>query len=181
MTDYPIPDSCNRDYFIEQYPDLADVFRPKTKAQISLAQPSPRKPKRVVPPPLKPPERAGDVIVLWLPLPDAKLQPNRKASLHHMARAKITKGARQAAGFVAAIVRGPDHPWTEVRIDLTLWTAGRPDRDGCIGWVKSYVDALQDAGLIADDSGVHWGNVVRNTGKASGGRREVEIVVTKLE
>lgn len=167
----------NGERWAQQFPELRKNQGATKHA--NLASPTPRKAKPKATALVKP-VREDDMLIITLPLPSPQLQPNRKTSLHHMARARITKGAREAAGFVARMVKGPDHPWTNVRLDLNFWTAGRPDRECCIGWVKSYVDALQDAGIIVNDFTLEYGDVVRNTGKQSDGKREVELVITKL-
>ena len=166
----------NLDDWADQHPQF---FR--KKAGQNLAQPTKSKAKAsVVPKQLKPPERAGDVLLLFFPLPPVELQPNKKMRLHHFARAKFTKAAREAGGFVALQGRAEDHPWNQARIDMTFWTGGRPDRDGCIGWVKAYLDALQDVGIIRNDSELIIGDVVRHTGKQANGRREVELCITRV-
>jgi Holliday junction resolvase RusA-like endonuclease len=172
--------TCNRDYFIQQYPDLADVFSPKTKSQQTLAQPTPRKPRRTVAPlPLRKPERAGEVAVLYLPLPPPELQTNIKHKINPYKVTKLIKATRSASAFIASQIRPPE-PWTAARVDVKCYGVGRIDRDGVIGWLKNQIDGLQDAGLIDDDNGIEWGTIERFTAKQSEGRKEVELVITNL-
>lgn len=171
-------DTCNRDYFIEQFPDLADVFRPKSAAQKSLATPTPRKAKPQ-PLPLKAPERAGNVIVLTMPLPPRELQPNQKIRLHHYKRAKLTKATRNAAGMYMHVALQGAQDWRNVRLDVTLWTARKLDTDSVWGWLKATRDGIADA-MKVDDSGFELGTITQHTGKQSGDRREVELTLTRL-
>jgi crossover junction endodeoxyribonuclease RusA len=170
--------TCNRDYFIQQYPDLADVFKPKTKAQQSFAQPTPRKSRpKPAPLPLRKPERAGDVLVLFLPLPPEELHPN--ARVHFQNKARHAKNARNIAATIATTAR-LEAPWEAARIDATFYLPRVRDADGLWTWIKNYIDGLQQI-IIQNDSRVQLGDVWQHTGKLSDGRREVEITLTRLE
>jgi hypothetical protein len=171
-------DTANRYYFAEQYPDLADVFLPKTKAQMSLAQPTPPRRKRTVAAlPLRAPERAGDVIVIPLPLPARVLHKNGRTK-NYKWKASVTKAARNAAMSLTSLVR-PAEQWQSVRMDATLWIANRNDDDGVWAWLAAYRDGIALA-LGLNDRHFTAGNVTQHTGVTSGGRREVEITVTRL-
>lgn len=171
--------TCNRDYFAQQYPDLADVFRPKAKSQQSLATPTPRKPRPQALP-LRAPERAGDVALVWLPLPPPELQPNRITNVNPYKLTRLRQATREASKFIGKTA-APSSPWASVRIDVRLYgVTGRMDRDGIIGWIKNLIDGLQDCGLLEDDNGVTWGTIERLRLKESEGRREVELQITKL-
>jgi hypothetical protein len=172
-------DTANRYYFAEQYPDLADVFLPKTKAQMSLAQPTPPRRKRTVAAlPLRAPERAGDVIVISLPLPHRVLHKNGRTK-NYKWKASVTKAARNAAAGMAALVK-PKEQWQHVRIDATFWIANRNDDDGAWAYIAAYRDGIADA-LGLNDRNFQTGNVAQHTGKASAGRREVEICITRID
>jgi hypothetical protein len=173
-------DTANRYYFAEQYPDLADVFLPKAKSQMSLAQPTPPRRKRTVAAlPLRAPERAGDVAILWLPLPPPELQPNIKHKINPYKLTKLIRATRDASAFVASQI-APAEPWTAARVDVKCYGVGRMDRDGIIGWLKNVVDGWQKV-LIHDDNGIEWGTIERFTVKQSAGRREVEICITRID
>jgi hypothetical protein len=171
-------DTSNREYFIQQYPELADVFRPKTKAQLSLAHPTPRKKRTPAPLPLRAPERAGDVAMLWMPLPAPELQTNIKHKINPYKLTKLIRATREASAFIVRQI-APTEPWSAARVDVKCYGVGRMDRDGIIGWLKHTVDGWQEL-LIHDDNGIEWGAIERFTPKASNGRREVELCVTRL-
>jgi Holliday junction resolvase RusA-like endonuclease len=168
----------NGEIWAQQVPELARV-QGSTK-HANLAQPTPRKPKRIVKPlPLKEPERAGDVCVIPLPLPAKELQPNIKTKINPYKLTKLIRATRDASAFIAGKVRPPE-PWAAVLIDVRLYGVGRMDRDNIIGLLKHTIDGLQDARVIENDNGVTWGAIERRSAKQSGDRREVELVVTRL-
>jgi crossover junction endodeoxyribonuclease RusA len=169
--------TCNRDYFIQQYPDLADVFRPKTKSQQTLAQPTPRKPRRTVAPlPLRAPERAGDVILVFLPMPPKELSPNSRA--HWKRKASLVQATRGIAALQARKV-ALSEPWTKAVIDIKAWTANRHDEDNLIAACKAMLDGVAE-GLGMNDRHFTIGTVRQFTGKQSEGRREIEFQITNL-
>lgn len=175
MTDtYGYPQT-NRDYWDQQYPG---IFKPVPKVQQSLAQPTPRKAKPA-PTPLRKPERAGDVICIWLPLPHAQLHKNGSKSKNRGWVASLIRSAKNAAHFAAWIVRFPEPP-KAVRIDLTFYMTRRRDDDGLIHWCVPYRDGIASA-LGCNDGNFTTGDVRQVTGKAAGDRREVELVLTKIE
>ena len=178
MTDHSYSyGKTNANYWQEKYPGIFDKVQGGTK-HANLSQPTPRKAKPA-PLPLRAPERAGDVIVLWLPLPPPELQSNRKSSLHYHARARLVKATREAAAFIARMV-APEPRWNAVRLDVTIWTARRIDRVNALEWLKATIDGAAD-GLGIDDTHFQPGDIVQRTGKASEGRREVELTLTRLE
>jgi hypothetical protein len=166
----------NANYWQEMYgPGLFDKLQGATKHK-SLAQPTPRKapPK---PLPLRAPERAGDVIVIPLPLPARVLHKNGRTK-NYKWKASVTKAARNAAMSLTSLVR-PAEQWQSVRMDATLWIANRNDDDGVWAWLAAYRDGIALA-LGLNDRHFTAGNVTQHTGVTSGGRREVEITVTRL-
>jgi crossover junction endodeoxyribonuclease RusA len=169
----------NRDYFIDQYPDLADVFKPKTKAQQSFAQPTPPRKSRPKPAPLplRKPERAGDVIVFVMPLPGRELSPNGR--VHWNVKREATKAARNAAAMLVRVVANEEWWGCPVRIDVTLWGGRRMDSDNVWAALKAHRDGVAD-GLMTTDAQFELGNITQHTGVKSEGRREVEIQITRI-
>lgn len=165
----------NRDYWDQKYPG---IFRPIPKVQQSLAMPTPRKRPKPIPLPLKPPERAGDVCLLWIPLPPPELQTNIKHKINPYKLTKLIRATRDASAFLARQI-APAEPWTAARVDVKCYGIGRMDRDGIIGWLKNVVDGWQKI-LIHDDNGIEWGTIERFTAKYSEGRREVQIQLTRV-
>jgi crossover junction endodeoxyribonuclease RusA len=172
-------DTANRYYFAEQYPDLADVFLPKTKAQMSLAQPTPPRRKRTVAAlPLRAPERAGDVIVISLPLPPKPLSPNGRS--HWGAKSKAVKAARTIAKTFVQHVATSDWLGRSVRLDVRRWADKKMDSDNFWGALKAYRDGIAD-GLMTTDAQFELGDIQQFTGVKSEGRREVEICITRID
>jgi hypothetical protein len=166
-------DTCNRDYWEQQYPG---VFKPIPAVQKSLAHPTPRKKRTPAPLPLRAPERAGDVLLLWLPLPPEELHPN--ARVHYQNKARHAKSARNIAATIAAMADLPE-PWVTARIDATFYLPRVRDCDGLWTWIKNYIDGLQGH-VIKNDSHLTLGDIQQASGKASEGRREVQIQITRV-
>jgi hypothetical protein len=168
-------DTSNRAYWNQQYPG---IFKPIPAVQQSLASPTPpRKRKQVAPLPLRAPERAGDVLLLWLPLPPDELHPNSR--VHYQNKARHAKSARNIAATIAAMANLPA-PWETARLDATFYLPRVRDCDGLWTWIKNYIDGLQGL-LIRNDSHLTLGDIQQATGKQSEGRREVELTITRLE
>lgn len=143
------------------------------------AKASKAKKPRPAPLPLRAPERAGDVCVIPLPLPNAKLQPNRAVSLHWQEKGRLAKAMRTACGFIAAQVKPPE-PFKRARLDITTWTANKVDPSNVWAWCKSAIDALADAGIIVNDRDLECGEILGYYGKTTKGRREMEFQITRL-
>lgn len=112
-----------------------------------------------------------------LPLPPRDLHPN--ARVHWAAKARATKQARQT-GYVAARVAwglSPPPCWPLARVTATFYfkTNRKQDRDNLIAWLKSYIDGLEDFGIIDDDTNLLWGEVEWEVSK-SDPRVELEVV-----
>lgn len=165
----------NANYWAEQYPGIFDNAQGSTK-HASLSQPSKAR-KRVALSPLAPPRREGETLVITLPLPHRVLHKNGRTKNFDW-KASLTKAARNAAKSLASFVR-PAEQWQAVRIDATFWIANRNDDDGAWAYIAAYRDGIADA-LGLNDKHFTAGNVIQHTGKASEGRREVQIVVTKI-
>ena len=167
---------CNANYWQEQYPGIFDKLQGATK-HANLSQPTPRKAKRTVVPRLKPPERAGDVIRLTLPIPPKALNPNGRVhwSVKHKSAAALKE---QAAVLMRVVARG-EH-WNAARIDVTLWGPKRFDADNLIASLKHAFDGIAET-IDCNDRYFQIGDVRQHTGKQSEGRREVELTLTRLE
>jgi crossover junction endodeoxyribonuclease RusA len=167
----------NKDYWDQQYPG---VFRPIPKSHQSLAQPTPPRKSRPKPAPLplRKPERAGDVIVIPLPLPHKILHKNGRTK-NYKWKASVTKAARNAALTMAYLVR-PKEPWQAVRIDLTFWVGRKHDDDGLIHWAVPYRDGIAEA-IGVNDANFQQGRVSQFVDGSATGRREVEITLTRLQ
>lgn len=159
MTQPDIPDSSNRAYFIEQYPDLADVFAPPTKAIKSLATPTPRKAKRVVQPmPLKPPERAEERKVMKFTIQGEPIGAPRMTRRDKWKKRPCVEryfawkdSARAAAGVLPMADHieslswtayfEPPQSWSKLKRTAVIETLHRskPDRDNID---KAVLDAL---------------------------------------
>jgi hypothetical protein len=166
--------ATNRDYWDQQYPG---IFKPIPKVQQSLASPNPPPKRRTVAAmPLRAPERAGDVLLLWLPLPPEELHPN--ARVHFQNKARHAKAARNIAATVAAMAKFPE-PWDAARIDATFYLGRVRDADGLWTWIKNYIDGLQGQ-IIKNDSRLLLGDIQQASGKQANDRREVELTLTRL-
>lgn len=98
-------------------------------------------------------------ILISLPLPPAKLHPNRRPI--HQERARLTKQYRAAARYAAidAMNRAgwraaPRWKRATVLAVFAFRTNRRRDRDNLLAWLKSAFDGLADSGLIDNDSGL---------------------------
>jgi len=94
-------------------------------------------------------------------LPDPDLNPNKR--LHYMKLASAKRDAREMAKAFACEQVRPTTPFDKAHITVT-WVAGdkrRRDPDNLFASMKSYIDGLVDAGLIADDSAMHVSYTLR--------------------
>ncbi len=89
-------------------------------------------------------------MILRLPYPPSKLNPNRK--VHHMVRARLTKAYRKECGF-EALAQGL-HRMDGDTLSLTITfhppDKRRRDRDNAITAFKSGQDAIADVTGIDD-------------------------------
>jgi Holliday junction resolvase RusA-like endonuclease len=94
-----------------------------------------------------------NIIIINFPLPPRVLHHNGRTKRYGYL-ASVVKKARHDAGWIAK-PHAPSEPWTRATFHATFYfTAKRKrDDDGLLDWVKPYRDALQDAGIIADDNG----------------------------
>jgi len=101
-------------------------------------------------------------IEIELPLPPAVLHPN--ARTHWAAKARSTKRYRNSAYIrtLAVLNGGPAPRWQSATVRAAWYFAPAKrgaalrtrDADGLISWLKAAFDSLQDAGIIANDSGL---------------------------
>ena len=94
-------------------------------------------------------------------LPDPDLNPNKR---HHYM--KLANAKRHAKDHAIALVyeQGrPETPYESCHITITFVAgdARRRDVDNCFSSMKSFIDGLVAAGLIADDSAMHVSYTLR--------------------
>lgn len=98
-----------------------------------------------------------------LPLPPKELHPNHTVGSRNgrLGKAAKTKKYRADAccGAVACAMNAnhPHHaPWKKAAIQATFFFRDKRsrDKDNLLAWLKSAFDGLQDAGIIANDSGL---------------------------
>ena len=84
-------------------------------------------------------------------LPDPDLNPNKRH--HYMKLARAKRDARVMAKALACEQVRPNPPFEKAHITITwIGNRRRRDPDNLFAAMKSYIDGLVDAGLIADDS-----------------------------
>lgn len=167
----------NRTDWLAKHPELAK-FLPRAKSMADPNPTSPRKKRQPKPLPLRAPELAGDVLVLWLPLPPAKLQANKANNKSWQETHRLRKAHRSACALVASLARLPE-PFRRARLDITTWTANKVDPANIWHWCKAAIDALQGL-VIEDDRELETGDARSIYGKATDGRREMQFTVTRL-
>lgn len=114
-------------------------------------------------------------IVIDLPLPPDCLHPNSRP--HWAQKAKATKACREMACIVGRTKR-PPKPFMRADYRLTFWLKRKRDYDGLISFCKAYLDGLQDAGIIANDSEFRPAGIERFSGKKqTGGKTGVRIEI----
>ena len=108
-----------------------------------------------------------DAIVIDLPLPHRVLHPNGRTRAYGW-KAKLVREHRAMACMVA---RGhaPKKPWVWARYRVTFDLPRKQDEDNLLASVKSYLDGLQDAGIVANDSGLRCESVTIRSGKKQTG------------
>lgn len=111
----------------------------------------------------------GPIVVIDLPLPPDCLHPNSRP--HWRAKAKAVKAYRELACVVAKTKR-PKTPLRSASYKLTFWLARKRDYDGLLSWVKAAIDALQDAGVLVNDSDFRPAGIERFSGKKQTGGKQ---------
>ncbi len=128
-----------------------------------------------------------DVLTIELPIPNKATHPNSRGHWSKIAKAK--KEQRHDAHAEANVALrhggyGAPH-WERASIKATFHKPGNQaklsDQDGMIAWLKATADGLQDASIIANDSGLVWLPPVELLGEEAGKERKLVLVITKLE
>jgi crossover junction endodeoxyribonuclease RusA len=118
----------------------------------------------------------GTAVNIDLPLPPKETNPNARS--HWRPKAAATKRQRSAAAVLARQATQfacYGFPWKAATVQATFYRGRRIDADNALASLKASFDGLADAGIIANDSGLTHLPVVQVTGKATGGRRGVEL------
>jgi crossover junction endodeoxyribonuclease RusA len=96
-------------------------------------------------------------VTFTLPLPPRELSPN--ARVHWAKKAKATRDYRYDAKVEGwRVVPASQRPgWTEAIATTVVFAPNRRrrDRDNLLASLKSAFDGLVDAGILADDAGLH--------------------------
>ena len=108
-------------------------------------------------------ELTEPVIVLDLGLPPRKLHPNGRVAWRE--KATLTKAYRGYAADTTVLAMqklSMKRPLlTKARIQFIFYVARRQDPDNLLAWMKSGIDGMADAGLLADDRDVAYEPVVQ--------------------
>ena len=123
-----------------------------------------------------------NTITITLPLPHKVLHPNGRTR-HYGKRLRLTKSARTDAYYASlAVLEGRQPLWPAVVVQPTFYLARRMDGDGLAAWLKAYLDgAIQDAKIAHNDSAVVLLPPEQVTAKAAKGKREVVLVITRVD
>jgi crossover junction endodeoxyribonuclease RusA len=113
-----------------------------------------------------------------LPLPPKALSPN--ARVHWRPKAAAVAAYRRTAKVAGAFVPASQRPaWSEAVAQLTFYLPDRRrrDRDNLAASMKAAFDGLVDAGILADDAGLHHEPVRMEIDRE---RPRVEITIRPL-
>jgi hypothetical protein len=93
-------------------------------------------------------------LTITLPLPDRRLSPN--ARVHWAVKARLVKAHRIRAKLAALSIAGYTPAWEKASLhsEWRFPTARFWDADNCIASLKSYIDGIADAGLVANDRAI---------------------------
>lgn len=116
-------------------------------------------------------------IELTLPLPDKVLHPNGRTRSFQK-RARLVKKARSDAALVGRSVFSGE-PFESADVHATFYMPRRMDGDNLNAWLKSYLDGLQDAGIVQNDSALRLLAPAQITGKSAKGERKVVLTVDR--
>lgn len=108
-----------------------------------------------------PSARRDTPITVTIRLPSRDLSPNGRCHWARKARAvKAYRNAAWAESLIAMTQNMPIPRWKRATIEATYYLRDRrglvSDQDNRISSLKSAVDGLVDAGILADDRGVTW-------------------------
>lgn len=116
-----------------------------------------------------------ELITASLPLPPKSLQAN--GSTNRMARAVDKKKTRLRA-YLAFRELSPPIPWERAKYRVEFRVPRKMDQDNLISWLKSYLDGIQDAGVVRNDSGLSLDGISQLSGaKQTGGNFGVTITI----
>lgn len=113
-------------------------------------------------------------ITIELPLPRKAAHPNH-CKQNWRAKAGAAKKNRHDSWFVAKQYK-PAKPFKRAEVQTVFYLARRQDGDNLLSWCKAYYDGLQDAGVVANDSGITHLAPQQITGKIAGKPRVVLII-----
>ena len=123
-------------------------------------------------------------VTITLPLPHRCLSPNHTvASMRgRMQKSAQTKQHRHAANLRAQIAIRESKErefWKAASVSPVFYfkDARKRDKDNCLAWIKSYMDGIADAGLVANDADFTY-LPVRIEKDAKNPR--VELTITKM-
>lgn len=103
-------------------------------------------------------------LTIDLPLPPEVIHPNGRTRSYHK-RARLLKAARGWANMAARCVSADGLPWDRATVQAYFTLPRKRDGDGLNAWLKPYLDGLQDAGIVQNDSGVTLLPPIQETGK----------------
>jgi Holliday junction resolvase RusA-like endonuclease len=120
-------------------------------------------------------------LTVAVPLPPECMWPNARS--HWKAKMGPKKKQREDAalsirGTLFELHRQPPL-WSCAECQCTFYMPRKRDSDNCLAAMKASFDALADAGVIANDSGLIHLPVKQITGKAAKGERKVVLVITR--
>ena len=97
---------------------------------------------------------SSEALTFQLPLPDRRLSPNARS--HWAIKARMVKAARGAARVEALrVLDGRPAPrWGRATLQPAVFLGPKnrqPDPDNLLASLKSYIDGLADAGIVAND------------------------------
>lgn len=95
-------------------------------------------------------------ITIELPLPPKEMRPN--ARCHWRAKMGPKKQQRHEAwlGAMSALNGARPPKWELAEVQATFYSARKSDSDNLVAWCKATSDGLEDAGIVANDSGFIW-------------------------
>ncbi len=126
--------------------------------------------------------RVATELVLELPHPGNACNPNTRS--HWAVKAKAMKAMRLASQSMAAYelrkLNAPPPLWLRAEVQATFHRPGkrakRADADNCISSLKGCLDGLQDAGIVANDSGLTHLPPIQVIGDAATERKLVLVI-----
>lgn len=116
------------------------------------------------------------VIEVELPLPPEGLFANTRIR-NRFGVARLVKKARGDASTIARIY-APKVPYEKVAIRAEFFMPRKRDGDNLNAWLKHYIDGLQDAGIVKNDSGVVLLPPIQTTGNEAG--RKVVLRIQQI-